>query len=150
MSDEELPFGELGDLMEALVPIAADLVQALREDGPDVIRGHLLRVPTDPVPGLEHLPGGAYSALALIGLAMASPDAGLRSMLGWTDNMIPGPHKARRDSRPEPPAERERQRLVAAGVPADAAILQASRIVIERQDTDRGRRLRVVRDEESA
>lgn len=144
MADEELPFGELGDLVEQLVPIAADLVQVVREEGQDAIRGCLLRVPTEVRVQLDILPGGTMGVLAVVLAAMVSPDAGMRSLLGWTDTMTEGPRRARRDSRREPPAERERQRLVSAGVPADTAILHASRVVVEDQDSTRTRMLRVV------
>ena len=56
MTDEQLPFGELGDLIEDLVPIAADLVEIVREQGPDAVRGCLLRVPTEIADPLNRMP----------------------------------------------------------------------------------------------
>lgn len=142
---------EVADLMESLVPVAAALVQAVREEGPDDVAAVLARVPTD-VKGVAHLPGGAMAALAMVCAAMVSPDAGVRTLLGWTDTMQPGPRKDRgehtKDGGWDPPAERERQRLVAAGVPADQAILMAARQIIQEQEADRGRRLRIVHDDD--
>lgn len=138
MADKELPFGELGDLMESLVPIALSLVQALREEGPDAIRGHLLRVPTDPIPGLENLPGGAYSALALVGFAMVNQDATIRGLLGWTDDLIePGLAAERQRA-----IEAERDRLRAAGARSTSDVLAEP--VAEQQSTTRTRMLHVV------
>lgn len=136
-----IPSGEVSeaeaDRMEALVPVAAELIEAVRETGPDVVGGIL-----------DHLDKATLYRLTVLLAAMVSPDAGMRALLGWTDAMIPGPAKDRaemtKDGGWDPPAERERQRLVAAGVPADAAIVMASRSVIERQDTIRDRMLRVV------
>lgn len=155
MTAEELPFGALGDLMESLVPIAAELVHASREDGPEVIRGVMLRLrsieedlPPEAAEQLRWFPHGVSSALNIVLAAMVSPHAGMRSLLGWTEQLVE-PHQANRaastrDGGWDPPAERERQRLVAAGVPADTAIVMASRAVIEQQETIRDRMLRVV------
>lgn len=154
MTAEETP-DILGDLIaEELVPILAELAVILREEGAEAVRGGLLRVQAverglspELADLLAHTPGGVWGVALPLALAMVSPDAGMRSLLAWTETLTE-PVKDRaemtRDGGWDPPAERERQRLIAAGVPADTAIVMASRAVIEQQDTVRDRMLRVV------
>lgn len=144
--------GPLGDLMESLVPVAADLIVAERDEGPDAIRGVLLRVQAiaeELPPGVAAkldgpggTPGGVWGAFAVVVGAMVNPETPLRSSLSWTESMRDG-RRPRRGS--EHPAERERQRLVAAGVPPEQALLLAAREVEREQDTARSRMLRAVR-----
>lgn len=125
--------------MQDLVPVAAELIVAVRKTGSDVVADLL-----DP------LTDGQRYRLNVLLAAMISPHAGMRSLLGWTEAMVePTPADRTENAKDggwDPPAERERQRLVAAGVPADQAILMASRAVAEEQDTVRSRMLHVVRN----
>lgn len=131
MSGEELPYGELGDLMEALVPIATNLVQVIREEGPTAVQGTLLRMrslqeqmPADVADRLCGLEGGMWGALALVLAAMVDPDARMRAMLGWTEELIDGPGAERVvEERIRESAARERARLSAAGVRTAAETL---------------------------
>lgn len=67
------------ELADALVPLAARLVAAVRDEGPDVVRALLTEVP--PRAG-ESVP--AWDALAVILAGMADPDRSPRELLGWS------------------------------------------------------------------
>ncbi len=128
--------------IDDLVDIAAHLVVAIRDVGTDALDDVLARVPA-----------GQEAAFALVLAAMVSPEQGIRSALSWTDTMVDARGRPRRE-RAEPPAERERQRLLHAGVPADTAILMAARDLAAEQaagqDSIRARMLRVIHGERTA
>ena len=128
--------GELGDLVDELVPIAAELVQAVRDEGPAAVRGILAGVPHR---AGEEIP--AWDALAVVLAAMVNPDAGIRSLLGWAEEMLPEP--------PLPPLEptptdRERTRLRTAGVGSRDATETLAGPVAALQQTTRDRMLHIV------
>lgn len=148
--DEEEFGGAVGDLMADLVDLAARLVAASRDEGPEVICGVFAQLcsieedlSTEVVERLAHYPGGVRDAFALVLAAMVNPETPLKSALNWTEAMT-DPRVAARRNGQEPPAERERQRLIASGVPADQALLLAACGLIEEQDTTRDRMVRVV------
>lgn len=94
MSDEEEPHGAVGDLMADLVDLAADLIAVCRDDGPEAIRGVLLRlcsVEEDLTPEVQArlsvYPGGVRDAFALTLAAMVNPDTPIRAALRWTEPM---------------------------------------------------------------
>lgn len=126
---------------ETLIDLATELIVAVRDHGPDTIGRILARVPQ----------GKRQRDLFDVVLAaMVSPDATMRQLLGWTDTMTPPPMRGRRPREDDdPPAERERQRLVAAGVPADTAILMAAREAVAKP-TARQATLRVIHGERTA
>jgi hypothetical protein len=151
MTEEELPFGELGDVMEKLVPIAAELVQAARDEGPSVVLGVMLQLrgmtlsPTVTAQ-LEQLnPGPVGGAFALVLAAMVNPDARMRALLGWTEELIDGRGAERViDDKIRDSAARERARLAAAGVQTARAAATIADPVARAQVTTRDRMLRVV------
>lgn len=148
MSEERFG-GDLGDLVEELLPIATRLVEAVRDEGPDVVRDVLLSLPTETRARLDAVPGGVMGVFAIVLAGMVSPDATLRQLLGWTETMVE-PHRGRGRGRPTlSAAERERQRLVAAAVPEDVAIVLANRAA-EQGLTTRQRMLRVIDGERTA
>jgi len=61
-------------LVDALVPLAAELVGTVRDYGPDDVTAVLARVPD-----------GRYDALAVVLAAMVDPDASQTELLAWTD-----------------------------------------------------------------
>lgn len=127
---EELPYGELGDLMESLVPIATNLVHAMRDEGPNAVLGALLQLRSVEAglspkvrEKLQRLPNGLPDALTMVCAAMVNPDARMRALLGWTDELIDGAGAERVIAeRIADSAARERARLTAAGV-RDPAVL---------------------------
>lgn len=122
LTPEQEPVADL--IEDKLVPFAAELVVAVRELGPDRI-GRLL----DKVTTLEE----ARVAMVVFA-AMVSPDATMRQVLGWTDTMRqPMRGRPQNGARGEPAAERERQRLVAASVPPETALLLSARMVEQEQ-----------------
>lgn len=89
------PFGLLGDLTEALVPIAVDLAVKSHDDGPEKIRHTLIRVQdieSDLAPELReqlaYTPGGIWGVFATVCAAMVNPDAGMKELLGWTEPLV--------------------------------------------------------------
>lgn len=89
------------ELVDALVPIAAELVGTVRDYGPADVAAVLARVPA-----------GRHDALAVVLAAMVDPDRTPAELLAWTEHSI---------------AERvERARLVAAGVSPRVADLLAT------------------------
>lgn len=141
---EELPYGELGDLVEDLIPVATRLIEAVRDEGPEAIVGVLHAMPSDVRAKIDHIPGGVHGVLAIVLAGMVSPDATMRQLLGWTTTLYEPVSRGRVGGRRvEPPAERERQRLVAAGVPTDTALVLAHREAVQ-PPTTRQRMLRVI------
>ena len=67
-------------LVDACVPLAAELVMTCRDEGPDAIADVLARVPD-----------GRLDALAVVLAAMVDPDAHLGDLLAWTDWQPPPP-----------------------------------------------------------
>jgi hypothetical protein len=67
------------DLAEELVPLAARLVVAVRDEGPDAVADVLAAVPVRPG---ETLP--AWDALAVILAGMVDPARTMRQLLGWS------------------------------------------------------------------
>jgi len=61
------------DLAGELVPHAAQLVAAVRDEGPDVVQALLAATP-----------GGRVDALAVILAGMVDPDRTVRSLLAWS------------------------------------------------------------------
>ena len=61
-------------LVDACVPLAAELVCVTRDEGPDAIADVLARVPD-----------GRLDALAVVLAAMVDPDAHVAELLAWTD-----------------------------------------------------------------
>lgn len=101
---------------EVLVPIAADLVVAVRQAGPATVQAIIDRIPE-----------GKDRLMHLVWAAMVHPDARIKDLLDWTDTMVPPAIRERLPHGvPEPPGETERQRLIAAGVAPDEALRQAA------------------------
>lgn len=100
------------ELIELCVELASDLAVAVRDVGTDSINGILARIPPD-----------GDAVLHLVMAAMINPDQRMRDLLGWTERMTP---EMRGKLPHDPPAERERQRLTAAGVHPDVAIQLAA------------------------
>lgn len=69
------------DLVDALVPLAAELIGCVRDFGPDDVAHVLARVPE-----------GRHDALAVILAAMVDPDTNTAQLLAWTHA---GPVKSR-------------------------------------------------------
>lgn len=134
----ELPYGAHGDLAEALVPIAADLVHAVREGTPAEIRAVLARVPTGTVgEGEAELAVQRFDALAMVCAAMVNQKAGIKTLLDWTEPLLA-----------LEPIQKEAERLRAAGVtPATAATVA---VAVENEPTTRERMLRVIHGERTA
>lgn len=61
-------------LVDACVPLAAELACTVRDEGPDAVADVLARVPD-----------GRYDALAVVLAAMVDPDACMTDLLAWTD-----------------------------------------------------------------
>lgn len=143
---DELPFGKRGDLVEELVPIAADLIQTMREEGPNAVRGALLRVPTVTEADLDATPGGVWGVFAMVCAAFAGEEITMRQALGWTEDLIEGAGAQRViEDRVQASAAREHARLARAGVrtPTAADVLAPS--VARAQESTSDRMLRVVR-----
>lgn len=138
VTDDDKPFGEVGDLVEALVPIAADLVVAVRDHGPAAIRGVLLRVPDGIRERVINLPGGTMGVLAVVLAAMVDPEARMTGLLGWAEQMIPTA------------AAREVERLRVAGMRTEAAAVVLAGPVAERQTAGADRMLHIVHGERTA
>lgn len=134
------PFGARGDLVEQLVPIAAELIQLMREEGPDAVRGALLRVPAVTEADLTGVPGGVWGVFSMVCAAFASEEITMRKALGWTDDLIQPGLAAERQRM----IEREQARLRAAGVRTDSAAATLAEPVVEAQESTRDRMLRVV------
>lgn len=93
----------LGDLAEALVPVAARLVAVVHDEGPDAVTAALAAVPA-----------GRLDALCVVLAAMVDPDGRPSELLAWT-RFTPAQHA-------------ERERLVAAGVRTRAADVIAAQL----------------------
>lgn len=120
------------ELVEYLVPIAAELVGTVRDYGPDMVAAVLARVPD-----------GRHDALAVVLAAMVDPDARPGHLLAWTEGpvqsregfdpsrrlvMCPDCSEVLRESSLARHATRlhgEYARLTAAGVSTDAAAVLA-------------------------
>lgn len=91
---EPLPWGDVGDLAEELVPIAVDLMVAAGDEGQDAVRGALLRVlAIDPPAAVANTPGGVWGAFSVVlaGLLVGSvdPDQPISRLLAWTEALYP-------------------------------------------------------------
>ncbi len=74
-------------LVDACVPLAAELVCVTRDEGPDAVAEVLARVPD-----------GRLDALAVVLAAMVNPDSSIGDLLAWTDWTPPPPRTPRRPS----------------------------------------------------
>ena len=80
-------------LVDALVPLAAELVATVRDYGP-----------ADVAAVLQRVPAGRHDALAVVLAAMVDPDARPSELLAWVDG---GPVQSR--SGFEPPSRPDKQ-----------------------------------------
>lgn len=81
------------ELVDALVPLAAELVGTVRDYGPDDVAAVLARVPGRP-------PGdfGPMDALVVVLAAMVDPDSNAAQLLAWTEQ---GPVETREAFEPQ-------------------------------------------------
>lgn len=138
--EDPLPFGELGDLAEALVPIAVDHAIVSHDDGPDAVRGALLRVQAIEKEltstlreKLRHTPGGLWGMYSTVCVAMVNPEAGIKQLLGWTEPLV-SLHVL----------QNETARLRAAGVKTGDVAATLAKAVAKQQNTTQDRMLQVV------
>lgn len=136
---DDAPFGEFGDFVEQLVPVAARLITTIRTEGPDAVRAALAQVPENTGGVQVELPGGSIGALCVVLAAMVDPDAGIKSRLGWAAELLP-------DGDPVAAAaeEKERDRLRAAGVRSQLAARALASGIAEQQIGARRRLLHIV------
>lgn len=140
---EPLPFGDLGDLAEDLVPIALDHVVKSHDEGPEAIRGVLLRVQAiekeltpELQAKLQDTPGGLWGAYSTVCAALANPDAGIKELLGWTEPLV-SLHVL----------QNEQERLRAAGVRTGDVAAALAKAAARQQETTKDRMLRITHGE---
>lgn len=128
MSDDK-PFGELGDLVEELVPIITNLADVLDTEGPDAVRGALLqmrsvqeRMTPETRAKLRHTYGEEWGVALMVATAMIDKGAGIRTLLAWTEPLLA-----------LEPLQREQQRLRDAGVRTETATATLAKAVATQQ-----------------